>query len=45
MLYPESENRAVISTGGEQTTVNNVGSSDLLSTIDRTESLLSEVSL
>lgn len=45
MLYPESKNHAVISTGGEQTTVNNIGFSDLLSTIDQTELLLSEVSL
>jgi hypothetical protein len=44
MLYPESENHAVISTGGERTTVNNIRFSDLLSTIDQTELLLSEVS-
>ncbi len=42
MLYPEGENRAVISTAGEQVTVDNIGFDDLLSTIDRIELLSSE---
>lgn len=43
MLYPEGENRAVISTAGEQVTVDGVGFGDLLSTIDRIEVLVSEL--
>lgn len=43
MLYPDSENRAVISTAGEQVRVENVGFGDLLSAIDRAELLLSEL--
>jgi hypothetical protein len=42
MLYPEGENRAVISAAGEQVTVDNIGFDDLLSTIDRIELLSSE---
>jgi hypothetical protein len=43
MLYPDGENRAVISTAGERVTVENIGFDDLLSTIDRTELLLSKL--
>jgi hypothetical protein len=43
MLYPDGENRAVINTAGEQVTVNEVGFGDILSIIDRTELLLSEL--
>jgi hypothetical protein len=42
MLYPEGENRAVISTSGEQMMVDNIGFEDLLSIIDRIELLWSE---
>jgi hypothetical protein len=42
MLYPDGENRGVISTSGEQVTVDNFGFDDLLSTIDRIELLSSE---
>jgi hypothetical protein len=41
MLYPEGENRAVVSTSGEQVMVDNVGFEDLLSFIDRVELLWS----
>jgi hypothetical protein len=41
MLYPEGENRAVISTSGEQVLVDNVGFEDLLSIIDQVEVLWS----
>jgi hypothetical protein len=43
MLYPDGENRAVISTAGEQVMLDNVGFDDLLSAIDRIELLWSEV--
>lgn len=43
MLYPDGENRAVISTAGEQVTVDNIGFDDLLSAIDRIELLWSEL--
>lgn len=43
MLYPDGENRAVISTAGEQVTVDNIGFDDLLSAIDRIDLLLSEL--
>ncbi len=39
LLYPEGENRAMISTAGEQVAVASVGFNDLLSTIDKTELL------
>ncbi len=39
MLYPNGENRAVISTAGEHTTVANVVFDHLLSIIDKTELL------
>ncbi len=40
MLYPDGENRAVLSIVGECTTVANVKLDDLLSVIDRMEALL-----
>ncbi len=43
MLYPDGENRAVISTAGEQVTIDNVGFDDLLSAIDRIELLWLEL--
>jgi hypothetical protein len=43
MIYPDGENRAVISTAGEQVMLDNVGFDDLLSAIDRIELLWSEV--
>ena len=43
MLYPDGENRAVINAAGEHVTVNDVGFGDILSIIDRTELLLSEL--
>jgi hypothetical protein len=39
MLYPDGENRAVVSTAGEHTTLANVGFDHLLSIIDKTELL------
>jgi hypothetical protein len=43
LLYPDGENRAVISTAGEQMRVENVGFGDLLSAIDRIEPLVTEL--
>lgn len=42
VLYPEAENRAVIGTAGEETTVTDMRFGDLLSAIDRTELILLE---
>ena len=39
MLYPDGENRAVVSTAGEHTTLANVGFDHLLSIIDKTQLL------